>query len=188
LYYLPFLTHLTKIYQDVSGRIISYGIQTPTGIWAHMFASLDTFLLAPCATSSANLPNSVSLGTGLTVAGISYPGSIAFSDSTVSLVITPFNLIGDNFCNLLSAQTMFSEKDFTIFPIPATSSINISIPFFSKKSELRIFNVAGKKVLSKTITSVNEKINIENLQDGIYFVQLQSEFGIAVRKLIVHKI
>ncbi|WP_405567488.1 T9SS type A sorting domain-containing protein [Polaribacter sp. Asnod6-C07] len=72
--------------------------------------------------------------------------------------------------------------DFEVYPNPATSLLTIKDNSFTIK-KIELYNVLGKKVLS---TNIN-KINIENLVNGVYLMKLETEEGNIVTKRIVKK-
>lgn len=69
----------------------------------------------------------------------------------------------------------FSTSAFSLYPNPATTvlhlkSNNITI------SEYAIYNVVGKLVTTKKIAESNEvEINIDNLEEGIYFINVNNQ-------------
>lgn len=64
------------------------------------------------------------------------------------------------------------EKNIKIFPNPANSQINISKPDNLTIIKTMIFDFSGKKVFE---CNFNSSINIESLNQGIYFIKLISE-------------
>jgi hypothetical protein len=68
------------------------------------------------------------------------------------------------------------EKNFKIWPNPANETLNISVDGdHSKRYEIEIFDITGKKVISKTEEKDNFLIDINNLLQGIYLLSIQSE-------------
>ena len=69
-----------------------------------------------------------------------------------------------------------------LFPNPAGNSVQFS----SEKvvDQIRIYNVAGSKVLSKVVNSQNGQVNISGLKAGVYFVKLSTGSSSNVIKLL----
>ena len=86
-----------------------------------------------------------------------------------------------------SALTVLSAdselvNSISIYPNTATDYVNIKN---AAGFDLKIFNLLGKQVLSKNNISSNEKINLTNLSDGSYFVNLTSNNNKITKKLII---
>jgi uncharacterized delta-60 repeat protein len=75
------------------------------------------------------------------------------------------------------------ENTLTIYPNPATDFISISSQ--EKLTGIKILNADAKTILSQEVNDFNIKLNIKNMDKGIYFIQMQSEQKIIVKKLIV---
>jgi hypothetical protein len=185
LVYPPFLTDIAASYETSSGKIISYLVESSTGIWEHAFASLDSVLQVPCVTAIYPNPQVVSYPGSMLSSGSTIPGTLGYTDITSSIVTSSYNLSSGDFCILLSDADMQLGEDFEIAPNPASTFINVHTNGQSENSELNIFNIAGQKVFSKPISGTSETIHIEHFARGIYFAQLQTEKGVSVKKLVV---
>jgi hypothetical protein len=70
----------------------------------------------------------------------------------------------------LSSQS--SPGKLLVYPNPAQSKININgIYLENGKAQLRLFDIYGKLILEKIITSANPDIDIQNLPSGMYLLQ-----------------
>ena len=63
---------------------------------------------------------------------------------------------------------------FRIFPNPAINNINISLPLSTATSVIDVFDLNGKKVLEKQISSntVSQSLDVSTLATGVYQVTL----------------
>ncbi|NVO01993.1 MAG: T9SS type A sorting domain-containing protein [Bacteroidetes bacterium] len=80
----------------------------------------------------------------------------------------------------------YSATNHKIFvnPNPASSFINITSPFEFKN--ITIFNMEGRKLISKQISGLNETIETKNLSEGIYFAVIQfADNTIATKKIVI---
>ncbi|MBM7419478.1 MULTISPECIES: LamG-like jellyroll fold domain-containing protein [Chryseobacterium] len=72
-----------------------------------------------------------------------------------------------------------SDSDFKIYPNPAKSEINVQLKSKNNKINIQIVDFNGKIVLTESANSstgnYNEKINISNLQSGMYFITVDTE-------------
>ena len=86
--------------------------------------------------------------------------------------------------HLLSADNFLSEK-FNIYPNPATNVVNITNSDNMLVQQVAIYDIAGKEIKNQTYTNeTNIQLNIENLSSGTYMLQLQTNEGTAVKKLV----
>jgi len=78
-----------------------------------------------------------------------------------------------------SLESMLATHSFTtVWPNPADHELNVSIGQLSNQKEIhfQIFNGSGKKITDRKISGVGNviKIEISNLQSGIYFLKMMS--------------
>lgn len=66
----------------------------------------------------------------------------------------------------------------SIYPNPATNKINVTA---NDISSLKVFDVIGKEVIS---TKVND-VDVSNLPNGVYFIQVQTNQSTTTQKIIV---
>ena len=86
------------------------------------------------------------------------------------------------FQNLLKIQEL-NTQNISIFPNPITNGQTLQIKSDEEILTYNIYNISGQKVLSGNIN--NNKININNLQTGIYIIELNTNNKIIREKLIV---
>lgn len=77
-----------------------------------------------------------------------------------------------------------SSMIFSIFPNPAKDFITINI---EGTFDVKIMNVLGETVLEKQNLSSNEKIELNNIASGTYFLQIKIEEQIIVDKFTIRK-
>ena len=74
----------------------------------------------------------------------------------------------------------FSAAQINIFPNPANSVVNVTVNGIKTLPvHVAIFDVIGREVYSKTVNSnvVNERINIADLNSGVYFIKVSNAQG-----------
>ena len=69
----------------------------------------------------------------------------------------------------------FENNQVTIYPNPTQSKINLSLNF-SKEVDYKLFSPLGKQLMTGTITSSNEEIDISHLPSSIYFLKVGNQF------------
>ena len=73
---------------------------------------------------------------------------------------------------------------FEIFPNPSQDFLTIQLPNEITNGSLEVFDYLGRSVKSKKINNIDNKMNISNLNQGIYFVKVNSEGKMGVQKFI----
>jgi len=71
-----------------------------------------------------------------------------------------------------------------IYPNPATTQITIEIPPTTKETNVLIYNLDGKQLLSKQIFASKTQIDINSLAAGFYIVKVFSGNSFEVKKII----
>jgi hypothetical protein len=71
-----------------------------------------------------------------------------------------------------------------MFPNPATDILSIQ---FNDTSELKVtlFDLLGRKVISKVLDSNNSDIDVSTLASGTYIVQMQNENNEKISKNLI---
>lgn len=93
-------------------------------------------------------------GTGLTAIDGSYVGS------------------GSTPCapEISSVDANLEFTDVMVYPSITSESLMISTPYFEQIREVRIFNADGKLVQSLRLNTANERIPVNTLSNGVYFI------------------
>jgi endoglucanase Acf2 len=100
---------------------------------------------------------------------ISYACKFAFDGG---LAVTKYLTykVGDN-CTLSTENNILAQS-VKVFPNPAKNTLNLSSPI-KAITKVEVFSVIGKKLL--TVKNNLEKINIEELSSGMYFIKISSD-------------
>ena len=75
------------------------------------------------------------------------------------------------------------SKDWTLYPNPTSSQFTLKNQFENQKSRVSIFNASGQLILDELIFS--DKHQFELIEEGIYFIRLQTDEHVLTKKLIV---
>lgn len=78
-----------------------------------------------------------------------------------------------------SAKTVLQPISVSIYPNPASNYLSIESSYSVEKVE--IYNIAGQQVYASVLPSF--QIPLTNLSPGIYFMKIETEAGIDVKKL-----
>ncbi len=77
----------------------------------------------------------------------------------------------------------FLLNKMELYPNPASDVVNIKLAGGILVSNVELINVSGKTIYSGTL--VNNKLNLNGIAAGVYFVKVTSENATATKKLIV---
>ena len=77
--------------------------------------------------------------------------------------------------NGLLSTDDYENKHVSIYPNPTQSKINLSLNY-SKEVHYKLFSPLGKQLMTGTITSGNEEIDISHLPSNIYFLKVGNQF------------
>ncbi len=81
----------------------------------------------------------------------------------------------------LNTTAPLQNKTLTVYPNPANQSISLQVDGLTPNATYQIIDITGRKILSGT---VQESINIQPLQSGVYFVQVKDGTKTVVTKFI----
>ena len=85
---------------------------------------------------------------------------------------------------VLSAENFLANK-FNLYPNPATNVVNITNTDNLFVEKATVYDIAGKEIKNQTFTNeTNIQLNVENLATGTYMLHLQTNEGLAVKKLV----
>jgi hypothetical protein len=71
----------------------------------------------------------------------------------------------------------------TMYPNPATTAVRLEAN--SNISNVEVYNAVGQLVYSTVLNSNTGSVDVSSLQNGVYFVKVNSELGTTTQKLVV---
>ncbi len=80
--------------------------------------------------------------------------------------------------------SMLSEDIIKVFPNPANDFLYFSNLVFNHKNVVSIFNMNGQLLLEGGIDSAKPSLSIDQLQQGIYLIKIQTEMGTSYQKFV----
>lgn len=75
-----------------------------------------------------------------------------------------------------------ASNSFEVYPNPAHETVNVSTTMDVQKVE--VMNYLGQVIFSQNTTNNNFTLNVSNYADGVYFIRISGNDGIATQKLI----
>lgn len=82
-----------------------------------------------------------------------------------------------------STSKLKEIKGFNMYPNPITNGILNIITFENGVKSIQIFDILGKRVLSRDI--IDPQINLSSLKSGVYILKVTENNRTATRKLVV---
>ncbi|HRG01377.1 MAG TPA: T9SS type A sorting domain-containing protein [Bacteroidia bacterium] len=143
--------------------------------------------------TSSSSPNSASNWTlypgGLTATGQNsgegflYPATSTIytvsASNTLGCISTKTIALGVSICT--GIEGFQSISDIKVYPNPATSILNADLPF--KSTSIKLYDITGKQIIETTAFPINTSW----LENGIYFIEIQSENEMIKKKIIISK-
>ena len=86
--------------------------------------------------------------------------------------------------NLLEPETADEILEVVAYPNPSANELKFKFPNHVTEMELTIFDVLGKRIHSEKINILNPTIDISNLAQGLYFMQLKFDAVIKTFKIL----
>jgi subtilisin-like proprotein convertase family protein len=101
------------------------------------------------------------------------------------------NSVSLNFCKVMPSTLNSSSSVFNslkIYPNPAKGIVNIDLAGdVTGDTTYELFDVQGRKVISKVSSTNFETLNVENLTEGIYILTVQNGSAKTTKKLVINK-
>jgi hypothetical protein len=99
--------------------------------------------------------------------------------------------------NATSVSQVSTQTDMTVYPNPTSGAFHIQVANSQQllaNSQIEIYNVLGEKVYSSHLTPApspsgegwGEVVNMSAAPNGIYFLQLKTNDGIASKKIVIN--
>lgn len=79
-------------------------------------------------------------------------------------------------------QELSKENSFQIYPNPTNSIVILTE--IEKESTIEVFNVLGEKVISTQSQNTSVELNLSELENGIYFIQIISDKEIITKQIV----
>lgn len=172
-------------HRNTDGSITCYG-KTPSGsVFAQrLIKTLPATTPLPVSGCAVN-PSSLSFQPvsidDSTVSETFIPTN--FNVAAVAFVATPLNLTVTSNCLIIGLAETESAEQIAVYPNPAVELINFNKSVFPG-SVFTVYDISGKIKLCETVQHSSE-IAIGQMQDGMYFWQLNQNGRIYSGKLVI---
>ena len=80
-----------------------------------------------------------------------------------------------------------ANPTFKVYPNPANDVITIDATLLNEVNQVVVTNAVGQVVLQKNVSAIDNKLNVANFENGVYFMILSTESGMKTSKFMVTK-
>jgi hypothetical protein len=102
--------------------------------------------------------------------------------SNVTLANKAFDIIFKRAAITTGISDNNSKVNFAVYPNPSNGQINVAGLIGGET--VRVITLDGKTI--QTINNTSEKLNINLIDKGVYFVQVQNKVGISTIKIVIN--
>lgn len=95
-----------------------------------------------------------------------------------------------NFCSVTQSAMSVDDNVFAnvkVYPNPTKGIVNISLPQTAEATTLTLVDIQGRQILKKETTNTAETLNIENLSEGVYILNIQSGSLKTSKKVVLNR-
>jgi photosystem II stability/assembly factor-like uncharacterized protein len=120
-------------------------------------------------------------------AGTDYAlSSVCFSDSNTAYVVGQFGTVLTSHDSGIQGQDEHSAVHglVKVCPNPVRDKFTLETSLMTGKTQLSVFNVNGKEILTQWIIGNKTQVDMGNLPSGVYFLRLKNERAVEVGKVI----
>ena len=115
-----------------------------------------------------------------------------WTSGTFITVAPPYEYTGNGLQNgflfwatSLGIEDFEKESSFSLIPNPSSNTLNIYVPRNATNGNASIFDILGKLILTQKLNnSLITKINISNLENGLYLVMVDIENNSQTKRFI----
>lgn len=166
-------------------------------ITLYLFQS-GTIVASAILTNSSAAPNWTSFNIPISSYVSADSAEIGFSAFYGNYGQSPYGPWGNSvmyvdnisFDNLITSVDDLKNvgSNFSLFPNPASNYITLNMEqTITPNAYVNVYNVLGKLVSSERLIQRNQKIDVSNLNNGIYFVETRSSQSTFVQRLLIQR-
>mgnify|MGYP006072292513 CR=1 FL=1 len=114
--------------------------------------------------------------------------SLFFNFNVVPAATETYYVDNISFGSLITGiQEFKANRTFAVYPNPANDFVTIDASLLDNTNQVVVTNSIGQVVLQKSLSVLDNKIDVANFENGIYFMILNTESGSRTSKFMVAK-
>ncbi|HKC66909.1 MAG TPA: T9SS type A sorting domain-containing protein [Bacteroidia bacterium] len=106
-------------------------------------------------------------------------------DSLPDLAVSSTNVYILLNCTTMGIEEFANNSKIKLYPNPVQNNLTIEVND-KERQQLQIVDISGKVILTKNLQGSNT-LDVTNLENGVYFVQLKNNMSISTHKIIVQR-
>ena len=111
-----------------------------------------------------------------------------FTAGQATRMLAWYNAISSQFRTDALANEGFLQTQFSLYPNPSKGSFTIEFRELSNNFGVEVFDVTGKTIYENNYdqtATLLQVVTLENVSNGIYFVNVKTDKGLVTKKLII---
>jgi hypothetical protein len=111
-----------------------------------------------------------------------------FTAGQATRMLAWYNLIKTQFSTTALANETFLENQFSLYPNPNKGSFTIEFKELANSFSVEVYDVTGKTIYENNYdqsANPSQMINLDNVNRGIYFINVKSDKGLVTKKLVI---
>lgn len=86
--------------------------------------------------------------------------------------------------NALNVDTNNPISNSSVYPNPTKGTVNVVIPALAETATIKLYDIQGRLMFSKETNQVNTSFTMDNLSEGIYLVNIESNQASVTKKIV----
>jgi hypothetical protein len=111
-----------------------------------------------------------------------------FTAGQATRMLAWYNTISPTLTTNTLANEQFLENQFSIYPNPNKGSFTIEFKELANSFSVEVYDVTGKTIYENSYdqsANPSQMINLDNVNRGIYFINVKSDKGLVTKKLVI---
>jgi hypothetical protein len=111
-----------------------------------------------------------------------------FTAGQATRMLAWYNLIKTQLTTTALSNETFLENQFSIYPNPNKGSFTIEFKEIANSFSVEVYDVTGKTIYENSYdqsANPSQMINLDNVNRGIYFINVKSDKGLVTKKLVI---
>ncbi len=84
----------------------------------------------------------------------------------------------------LNRKDFDQQTEFTIYPNPSRSKLNITLPNIENNVKVEVYNILGARVYKSDLNNLDTSINVSQWNSGVYLVRVSSETETITKRFV----
>ncbi len=89
-------------------------------------------------------------------------------------------------CDYNASVSTITNHQISCYPNPSFGDVSVKFPELTSSGVLKVFNFLGKEIRSVELIAGAKKMELENLESGVYFLEIVSESANWTGKVLVN--